>query len=311
VADPLGKVVTLLLNFEAAEMTLACLRRLQESTPVSPVLTNRVLLMDNGSGAEAEAALTSAAEADPSVDLRLFGSNLGYCAAMNHGLEWASAQDADYVLFLNNDVEVEDGFLDRLVSVLHNDPSLAGAAPTILRPDGRVWCQGAEIAFTPNLNRLLAEGGEPAPRDQGPRAVGYLPGACALYRMTDMIRVEGLDERYFMYFEDALLGHELTRRGRGLVWLPWIRVTHDPSSSSGGGRSPLRKYMTAANTVRFLKQHFSLKLFAAFFLFDLLGLPLAYLTGGWRAGWAKTVGIRDGLLGHRITATDVTRWRTP
>lgn len=302
-----GKVVTLLLNFEAAEMTLACLRRLRDAT----ALRNPVLLMDNGSGAEAVAVLSRGTADDAAVELRAFDTNFGYCAAMNRGLEWAGEQGADYVLFLNNDVEVEDGCLDCMVTVLDNDPSLAGVAPTILRPDGRVWCQGAAIGFTPNLNRLLGEGRDPAPREAGPRAVGYLPGACALYRVADLDSVGGLDERYFMYFEDALLGYELGRRGRSLVWLPWLRVIHDSSASSGGGRSPLRKYMTAANAVRFLKQHFNLKLFAAFFLFDVLGLPLAYLTGGWRAGWAKTVGIWDGLRGHQITAADVTRWRRP
>lgn len=300
-----GRVVTLLINYHAAEMTLASLRRLQESSTIR----NPVLLMDNGSGEDDEAALTRGVEGQEDVELRLLGSNLGFCAAMNQGIEWAKTKDAAHVLFLNNDVVVEDGCLDHLVSVLDNDPSLAGAAPTILRPDGRVWCQGGEIAFTPNLNRLLSEGREPAPRDRGPRAVGYLPGACALYRLEDLVAVQGLDERYFMYFEDALLGHALRARGRTLVWLPWIRVTHDSSASSGGGRSQLRKYMTAVNSLRFLKQHFSLKLLAAFFLFDCIGLPLAYLTGGWRAGWAKTVGIFDGLRGHRITATDVTKWR--
>ena len=154
-----------------------------------------------------------------------------------------------------------------------------------------------------------------SPRDRnrrrakmGPGAVGYLPGACALYRVADLQAIGGLDEQYFMYFEDALLGHALAQRGRGLVWLPWVRVVHDSSRSSGGGRSPLRKYMTAVNSLRFLRQHFSLKLLAAFFLFDCLGLPLAYLTGGWRAGWAKTVGILHGLWGHRITEADVARW---
>src|SRR5690606_11307123 len=149
---------------------------------------------------------------------------------------WAAARGVACVLLLNNDVRLPKGFLEPLVRVLQNDPDVAGVGPTILRPDGRVWCQGARLAFAPNLSRLQGHGRPPAPPTHGPELVDYLPGACVLYREEDLRRAGGLDEDYFMYVEDADLGQRLRRRGKKLVWLPWIAVTHAPSSSSGGCR---------------------------------------------------------------------------
>jgi GT2 family glycosyltransferase len=299
--------VTLLLNYKRADLTVQCLEQLRAA--VTP--DHHVLLLDNGSGVEEEAALRVAASGHANVELRLLRFNHGYCAAINLGIAWAAERAARYVLLLNNDVTVEPGFLDILVDVLDHDPSLAGVGPTILRPDGMVWSQGGETGFCPNLSRLNEQGRVPAARSTGPAAVGFLPGACALYRLDDLLAVHGLDESYFMYFEDIALGQAIRDRGRRLLWLPWVRVGHDAGSSSGGSRSPLRKYLMAANSIRYLRRHFSLGLWIALFLFDCVGLPWTYVTDGRRVGWAKTLGILHGLRGRQITESDVSRWLTP
>ncbi len=66
--------------------------------------------------------------------------------------------------------------------------------------------------------------------------------------------------------------------------------------------------MNAANSVRYLRQHGSMKLWCAFVVFELCGWPFAFLFSGMRAGWAKMMGVIDGLLGHQVGAADVHRW---
>ncbi|MCB9870444.1 MAG: glycosyltransferase family 2 protein [Planctomycetes bacterium] len=297
----------LVLNFKTSEMTTGCIESLERVLQTPPL----VLLMDNGSGAYQERLLGEFVAQRPHCRLLLFQENLGYCAAMNRGLAAAAEAGAEYALFLNSDVTTDEDFLAPLVAVLDNDPSVAGVSPTVLLPHGKVWCQGASVGFSSNLVRLHGLGKDPAPRSAGPCAVGFLPGACVLYRLDALTAVGGIDESYFMYFEDSALGAALRAHGHTLLWLPWVRVIHHPSASSGGGRSPLRKFMMAVNSVRYLRSHFSVKLWAAWFLFDVIGLPLAYLAGGVRAGWAKTTGLARGLLGHRVTAADVVRWLDP
>jgi GT2 family glycosyltransferase len=111
-----------------------------------------------------------------------------------------------------------------------------------------------------------------------------------------------------MYMEDADLGARLRARGRKIVWLPWVAVEHDASASSGGGRSPMRKFMTACNAARYLRRHGTPRLWLGFVVFDLLLWPVAMLAGTPpAAAWAKARGAWSGLLGRRVTVQDVTR----
>jgi GT2 family glycosyltransferase len=302
-----AKVAAIVIDYKLAERTADAVRLLLACAP--PPVELVVWVLDNGGGPEPAAALRALAAAEPRVHVESTAANVGYCAGVNRGLAWARAHAAaDAVLLLNNDVRVRPGFLAPLLAVLHNDPDVAAVSPTILWPDGRVWCEGARMRFGPNLNVLVRQGRAPAPPTAGPEAVDYLPGACVLYRRADLEAAGGLDEGYFMYMEDADLGARLRARGRKLLWIPWVAVEHDASASSGGGRSPTRKFMTACNAARYLRRHGTPKLWASFVVFDLLLWPLAVLGGTPpAAAWAKGRGAWSGLLGRRVGPGDVRR----
>jgi GT2 family glycosyltransferase len=140
--------------------------------------------------------------------------------------------------------------------------------------------------------------------------VDFVPGACALLRCSAIESIGGFDERYFMYLEDAELGLRLQRSGFRLVALPWARARHSGSSASGGGASPLRKFLMAANTPRFLRTARSPRLWLSFVCFDVLAWPLvagvSLLRGrGLASPLAKARGIVWGLRGHRPGPADV------
>jgi hypothetical protein len=298
-----AEVLAIVLNWRQCDATLSVLADLRACGSGDLA----ILLIDNGSGDGSAERLRAAA--GDAVELLAFADNLGYCAAMNRGLARARERGSEFALFLNNDVRLPQGFLEPLRQVLSNDPSVACVGPTVLDPRGRVWSEGGGVGFRPNLVFLHGQGGVPAPRTHGPEAVEFMPGACALFRVADLVAVGGLDEGYFMYWEDADLGCRLRARGKKIVWLPWVSVVHDASLSSGGGRSPLRKYMCAVNTVRFLRTHGTPRLWLAFALLDCLSWPLTLLSGtGLRAALAKGRGLVAGIFGHRVSAADVRRF---
>ena len=296
-AEPL--VAVLLLNWRQAEATLRCLADLG----ACGYARTRVLLIDNGSQ---DGSAARFAQAAPAAETLALAENVGYCAAMNEGLAWARRGGAELVLFLNNDVRLPAGFLPPLVDVLVHAPDVAGVMPTLLRDDGLVWSQGARVRCGPNLVELVGQGRAPAPATRGPQETGFLPGACALYRRSDLEAAGGIDASYFMYFEDAALGSVLRRQGKKLLWLPWVRAVHAAGLSSGGGRSPLRKLMMGVNSVRYLRAHGTVSLWAAFWLFEVLLWPLTLLSGTPpRSALAKLRGIVRGLCGGRVSAADV------
>ncbi len=304
-----GAVAALLLNWRRADLTLRCL---QDLLAVGDVPL-RVLVIDNGSGEAEVAALqagvaaANAAAGRPFAELASLPDNRGFTGGMNHGVQWAAANGLPFVLVLNNDLRLPPGFLRPLVATLANDPRVAAVGPTVLHPDGTVWAQGGRRGFVPNGLRLLGHGAAPAGCDEGPREVGFLPCACVLFRTAELVAVGGFDDAYFMYWEDVDLCERLRARGGAIVWLPWVRVEHAAGQSSGGGRSPVRKFLMACNAVRYLRARGTWAGWLGWWCCDVLAWPLVLLAGP-RAAWAKACGTWAGLRGHRASAADVARW---
>jgi N-acetylglucosaminyl-diphospho-decaprenol L-rhamnosyltransferase len=312
VGEP-ARVAALLLNWRRADLTARCLQDLLAVRDVRLY----VVVIDNGSGDEQVAALRAAVAAARAaagaglpahtVELVPLPDNRGFTGGMNEGLRRAAAAGAPFVLVLNNDPRLQPDFLRPLVDVLTNDPGVAAVGPTVLHPDGTVWAQGGRRAFVPNGLVLGGHRGAPAPREHGPEAVGFLPCACVLFRTAALVDASGFDERYFMYWEDVDVCERLAARGGKVVWLPWVRVEHAAGQSSGGGRSPLRKFLMACNAVRYLRAHGTAAGWLGWLCCDVLGWPLAFAAGP-RAAWAKACGTWAGLRGHRASAADVDHW---
>lgn len=299
------QVGALLLNWRQPALTIQCLEDLLAVRDVAM----RVLVMDNGSGDDSAVRLQArVAAAGSQVEFLAFPDNLGFCAAMNRGIAWARECSLPLVLLLNNDLRLPPDFLLPMVSVLAHDPRAMAVGPTILQPDGRVWAQGGSLGFYPNTLKLNGHGRAPAARSHGPEAVDFLPGACVLLRREAVEAAGGLDEEYFMYWEDVDLCRKLRARGGTCIWLPWVQVVHQGTVSSGGGRSPLRKYMMALNAVRYLKRAGSLAQWAAFVLLDVLLWPLQLLANRPAVAFAKARGMLAGLRGRRVTKADVDRY---
>ncbi len=287
----------LVVHFGATGPTEACLRDLARVD--YPRL--RVLVVDN----DPEHPLDRTASWIPGGwEILVTGRNLGYCGGVNLGLDRALEGGAEYVLLLNNDVRLEPGFLRPLVEALEADGGAGSAAPLVLDPGGRIWSAGGVFRFGPSLTGLRGLGGKNLRRFSRPEYVDYFPGACVLHRAEALRAAGPLDEEYWMYMEDLDLALRMRQKGYKALFVPWSRVVHAPSLSTGGGVSPSRKYYTALNSVRFLRKWGTPRLWASFWVFDVLGLPAAFLAWvlkgeGPAPGLAKARGILDGLKGKK------------
>ncbi|MGH9262163.1 MAG: glycosyltransferase family 2 protein, partial [Acidimicrobiales bacterium] len=97
--DSTPRVAAVVLNYNGREVTLQTLASLQGLTYPRFDVT----VVDNGSTDGSAAAV---ADRFPQVKQLRVEANQGIAYGLNVGVRWALARDYDYVLILNNDIEV-------------------------------------------------------------------------------------------------------------------------------------------------------------------------------------------------------------
>ena len=83
----------------------------------------KIIWVDNGSGEDSINKVKDSLEAN-NVCYELISNkeNLGFIGGTNAGIKKALGSDCGYIAFVNNDIEVYEGWLDRMKKVLDNDP---------------------------------------------------------------------------------------------------------------------------------------------------------------------------------------------
>ena len=176
--------------------------------------------------------------------------NVGFARGVNQGL---AATSGSLVLIINPDCRLVAGAFALLRRELEQGDSYAIAGPRILNPDGSVQgsARGDPDMFTglfgrtTLLRRLMPHlpvskrnvvSGEAAGNGHGSVTVDWLSGACMLARREALRSVNGFDERYFLYWEDADLCRRLRALGLEVRFVPRATAIHRVGHSSRGAR---------------------------------------------------------------------------
>ena len=167
---------------------------------------------------------------------------------MNQGLR---AGEGQFALVLNPDVILQPVRLPRLMQFMTTHPDAGIAGPRLLDPDGTVqgsarrdpsaWT--ALFGRSAPLTRLfpnnpVSKRELPALSVAGdaPVQVDWLSGACLVVRRTAWEEVGLLDERFFLFWEDADWCLRFRRAGWGVYYVPAASGTHFVGVSRAGRR---------------------------------------------------------------------------
>jgi GT2 family glycosyltransferase len=187
------------------------------------------VIVDNGSTDPAVLELYREIERDGAGRVVPFDRPFNYSAACNAG---AAAATGDYLLFLNNDIEIiEPGWLDELVRWAQR-PDVGIVGGKLLYPDRLI--QHAGVAFGIGLvGHIFARAPEGADGVFGSTETyrNYLAvtGACQMMRREVFERLGGYDERYRLTFSDVVLCMEAWKAGYRVVYTPFARLVHHES----------------------------------------------------------------------------------
>jgi GT2 family glycosyltransferase len=121
-------VRVVVVNHNGGALTVSCLESLRESE--WPATALDIVLVDNGSTDGVAGRVRSEL---PEVRVVDAGGNLGFAGGCNLAL--ADLEGVAYVALLNNDAQVDAGWLAPLVEALESDPSIGAANPKILFAD--------------------------------------------------------------------------------------------------------------------------------------------------------------------------------
>lgn len=245
----MARVTIVVPVWNQVALTAACLESLAAHTP--PELYE-VVVVDNGSTDETP-RLCAALEGD--VQVIRNETNLGFGRACNQGAA-ASSDEAEFVLFLNNDTIVLPGWLEPLVEAMDEDPRLGAVQPKLLYPDGRL-CDAGGLVFAGGEAWVYGKGHPvpDAPQFSCRRAPDYASGACLLVRKSAFGAVGGFDDRYApAYYEDTDLSFALRDRGWKLLYEPASTVVHLEGGTAGTDTSVGLKRYQVANREKFARK---------------------------------------------------------
>lgn len=244
-AEPTGPVAVVVLSWNGREDTLACLASLALLEAPAPV----TIVVDNGS---IDGTSDAVREAYPDVELVRTETNLGFAEGNNVGIRHALALGAGYVLVLNNDVEVDPGFIRSLVEEAGRRPDAGALCSKILYADPAdlIWFAGA--SFDPRSGYNGRQRGY-RERDDG-RFDGVVEtdracGAAMLVPRNVLEEVGVFDAELFFYSEDTDWSLRAHAAGYRHYVVPASRLWHKVSVTSGGENSPTTLYYGVRNTI--------------------------------------------------------------
>jgi GT2 family glycosyltransferase len=242
---PLVSIIS--VNFNQSKVTCQLLESLRNIT--YPNI--ECIIVDNGSIFDSPDII---GYSFPECKLIKSSVNLGFAGGNNLGIRNSRGE---FLLFINNDTEVEPGFLEPLVAKLKSDPGIGMVGPKIRYYFAQDTIQYA--GYTPfnriTLRQQLIGYHE---KDNGQydqsRETFSVHGAAMMVRRSVVEEVGLMAEMYFLYYEEHDWAERIKKAGYSIYYVPESIVLHKESVSTGK-ESPLKIYYIARNRFLFARRN--------------------------------------------------------
>jgi GT2 family glycosyltransferase len=278
-------IITVILNTNRREDTLACLASLQETTYPN----QRVIILDNASTDGSVEAIQSRF---PSVQIIRLAENLGYAGNNNVGIGSAVQQGADWIFVLNEDTIVAPDCFENLIEAAAQNLKTGILGPTVYHFDEPNVIQSAGGRLSPNWTSIHLGQNE---TDQGqyrlPRQVEWISGCALLVKRQVIEQVGSLDARFFYYWEETDWCIRALKSGWSVLHVPGAKIWHK-GVQRDYSPSPNVTYYNTRNRFLFLANN-SAPLRA--WLYTLCRTLLTLLSWSFRPKWKDMRAHRDAL----------------
>lgn len=176
-------------------------------------------------------------------------NNLRFLKNCNNAAKHAKGK---YILFLNNDTQVQENWLKPLVDLIESDGKIGMVGSKLIYPNGILqeaggilWKDGSAWNYGNRKNPTL-------PEFNYVKEADYISGASIMIRTDLWKEIGGFDERFCpAYCEDSDLAFEVRRHGFKVMYQPASLVVHFEGMSNGTDTGAGQKKYQVVNMKKF------------------------------------------------------------
>lgn len=265
-----GKISVIIVHYRTKKLLFDCLASLEKASKGDI----EIIVVDND---ERKTISTEIKAQFPQIKY-LPNKNMGFGQGNNVGVKEANGE---YLFFINPDTKVYPGILDHLFEFLSKHKKTGIVAPLLLDKNEKPYpLQGTQI-LTPGkaliaysfLDKILPN--NPVSKrfwlkgwDKSKlKEVDVVPGTAFMIKTDLFHKIEGFDERFFLYFEEYDLCKRIRDLGFRIFILPKAKVIHYWGESTQMSSLNIQKVFEQSRFLYF-KKHFGIfkALFVSFFL---------------------------------------------
>jgi len=243
------KLAIIIVNYNTALLTSACIKAILKE---DYSFDYEIVVVDNASSDDSVALLRSDW---PEVKVINNEENLGLAAGVNIGIKESRGE---YILVLNPDIVVLHDAIEKLVKYLDGHERVGMVGGKLLSPNGKLqfscyrFYRLRTIVYRRTLLGKTKQGKKEVSRflmkdydHKKARDVDWLMGACLMVKREAVKEVEGMDETFFLYFEDVDWCRRFWESGWRVVYEPEAKFSHyhQRSSEIGGIMGLVRNWI--------------------------------------------------------------------